>query len=475
MTHAPVIVWFRQDLRLADNPALHEAAESGAPILPIYIHDDGDAGDRKLGGASRFWRHHSLESFNKSLNGNLILLNGQAQTIITDLVNKTGAAGVYWNRCYEPWRIKRDEAIKKSLTDDGINVQTFNGSLLWEPWEVLKGDKTPYKVFTPFYKNGCLLKGEPRSTLPAPKKMVFASYKDGLALDKLGLLPVKPRWDKKMAAYWTIGEKGAAKALDDFLDTNLDHYNDKRNMMAEASTSHLSPRLHHGELSPNQIWHAAKIKEQHHRSSVGLESFLREIIWREFNYSLIYHFPTLPKENFQPRFNKFPWDKNPETLQAWGRGQTGYPAVDAAMRQMWETGFMHNRARLIVGSFLCKHLLLNWTDGEAWFWDCLCDADLANNVCNWQWVAGTGADAAPYFRIFNPVTQGEKFDPDGDYVRLYVPELAKLPAKYIHKPWDTPPEVLQAAGVTLGKTYPKPIVDHTAARTRALAAFGKTK
>ncbi len=470
MTSNPTILWFRQDLRLGDNPALDAAVKSGAAILPVYILDDENAGAWKMGAASRVWLHHSLKALNDSLGDKLVLLRGDATIQIPALAQEVDASAVHWNRCYEPWRIKRDTLIKESLSDIGIKAHSHNGSLLWEPWDVLKGDGTPYKVFTPYFK-ACLTRGEPRAPIPSPKNMAFATYKDD-TLDALQLLPQKPepRWDKDMTAHWDIGEDGAQKTLKDFVAHRLDGYKEGRDYMARDNVSRLSPRLHFGEISPHQAWHAAQ-----NAGGAHAESFCRELAWREFSHHLLYHFPTLPDQNFQTRFNDFPWAQNKKHLAAWQRGKTGYPIVDAAMRELWQTGYMHNRARMIVGSFLTKHLRLHWIEGEKWFWDCLVDADLANNAASWQWIAGSGADAAPYFRIFNPVTQGEKFDAGGDYIRRYVPELAAMPDKYIHKPWDAPPLILRGAGVTLGKTYPHPIVDHAQAREAALEAFAETK
>lgn len=466
------IVWFRQDLRLADNPALTTAVKSGAKILPVYVLDDENAGEWKMGGASRAWLHHSLHSLNKSLGGHLVLLKGDAFVQIPALAQDVSATAVYWNRCYEPWRVKRDKLIKETLKDLGVECESFNGSLLWEPWEVLKADDTPYKVFTPFYRKGCLSRDEPRKPLPAPKDITYATAK-GVSLESLKLLPQKPepRWEKSMLEHWEVGEDGAKKALKHFIAHGLKNYKEGRNFMAQEGTSHLSPRLHFGELSPNQAWHAVKAQGD----NANTDTFCSELGWREFSYSLLYFNPDMPKKPLQERFAKFPWTHSDKNLDAWQRGLTGYPVVDAAMREMWVTGYMHNRARMIVGSFLVKHLLLNWIQGEEWFWDCLVDADMANNAASWQWIAGCGADAAPYFRIFNPVTQGKKFDPDGDYVRQYVPQLSKLPDKYLHKPWEAPDDVLKKAGIELGVDYPKPIVSHAEARTRALEAFGATK
>jgi deoxyribodipyrimidine photo-lyase len=485
MTSKTAILWFRQDLRLSDNPALHEAAKSGHNILPVFILDDENAGRWKMGGASRFWLHHSLQSLNDSLDENLLLLKGDAAKLLPDLAKETDATAAYWNRCYEPWRIDRDRKIKKTLTDLGIETHSCNGSLLWEPWDVVKDDGTPYKVFTPFYKKGCLSKDPPREPLKkSPLPLISSSFpplaggrKGGATLEELSLLPRKPvpRWDKKMEAYWHIGEKGAHQRLKEFLEDGLKGYKEGRDFMTKDFTSRLSPHLHFGEISPNQVWYAAKHKGDSGHWNKDTEHFLSELAWREFSYNLLYHFPHLPQKNFQPKFDKFPFVKNDSALLAWQKGQTGYPIVDAAMRQMWEMGYMHNRARMIVGSFLVKDLLIYWEEGEDWFWDCLCDADLASNAASWQWIAGSGADAAPYFRVFNPVTQGEKFDPEGEYVRRFVPELKDLPDKYIHRPWEAPEIVLKGAGIELGKTYPKPVVDHSLARDRALEAFAALK
>ena len=474
---SPVIVWFRQDLRLSDNPALHEAVQTGHPVLPVYVLDDANAGPWKMGGASRVWLHHSLTALNKSLNGGLVLLQGDAVEVVPALARDVNANAVYWNRCYEPWRIARDKKIKSFLQQDGVDCESFNGSLLWEPWTVLKDDGTPYKVFTPFYRRGCLTRTAPRVPLPAPEKLNPVSYKNSQTLDSLKLLPKKPdpRWDTGMVQHWTIGEDGAHEDLKIFLEDGLNNYKEGRNIMAGHNVSRLSPRLHFGELSPNQVWYASAQAGTAQGLEKDLDHFHSELGWREFSYSLLYHFPDLPRKPLQERFSKFPWDKNDDALSAWQRGQTGYPVVDAAMRELWQTGYMHNRTRMIVGSFLVKNLLLHWHHGEDWFWDCLFDADLPNNAASWQWIAGCGADAAPYFRIFNPVTQGEKFDPRGDYVRRFVPELSKMPDDYIHHPWDAPPMVLKAAGVELGKTYPAPIVSHSAARDKALEAFQATK
>jgi deoxyribodipyrimidine photo-lyase len=322
-------------------------------------------------------------------------------------------------------------------------------------------------------------RGEPPPPLPAPAALAASTLPAGAALtpvsvDDLRLRPTKPDWAKEMATLWTPGEAGARMQLGRFLEGAVKGYGDNRNRPDRISTSRLSPHLRFGEIGPRQIWHATRAAfESGHASAKAydVEKFLTEIGWREFSYHLLHQFPELANSNFQPKFDAFPWLDDAKALNAWQRGLTGYPIVDAGMRELWRTGWMHNRVRMIVGSFLVKHLLIDWRRGEDWFWDTLVDADPASNAASWQWVAGSGADAAPYFRIFAPVLQGEKFDPNGDYVRKYVPELAKLPKQHIHKPWAAPHPVLASAGITLGRDYPHPIVNHEDARKRALAAF----
>ncbi|MGI9222394.1 MAG: cryptochrome/photolyase family protein [Woeseiaceae bacterium] len=463
------IVWFRQDLRLADNPALNAAVDSGARILPVYILDDVNAGDYAMGGASRWWLHHSLAALDRSLDGGLLLLRGDAKSILPALAREVGAATVYWNRCYEPWRIERDTAIRSMLSDEEISVRSFNGSLLFEPMNILKADRTPYKVFTPFYRKGCLADdNEPRHPLPAPTDLQIFTGPAGVTLADLGLLPDVP-WHEQMDALWQPGEAGASQRLNRFLETGLDNYKEGRNRPDLENVSRLSPHLHFGELSPNQVWHAAA--EKGSKNSKDLDHFHSELGWREFSYNLLYHFPALPHENLQRKFNRFPWRDDTDALERWQRGQTGVPMVDAGMRELWRTGYMHNRVRMIAASFLVKNLMLDWRHGEKWFRDTLVDADLASNSASWQWVAGCGTDAAPYFRIFNPVTQGNKFDPDGSYVREYVPEVRNLSNRYLHSPWEAPAEELKDAGITLGADYPLPLVDLKESRQRALDAF----
>lgn len=470
------LFWFNQDLRLSDNPGLCEAAQN-SQLMVIYILDErGTSEFSKMGTCSRWWLHHSLCKLNESLEGKLNVYQGDTQEIILKLLTTYHFDGIYWNRCYEPERIKKEAALEKALKKEGIAYKSFNASLLWEPTEVLKSDGTPYKIFTPFYRNGCLKGQVPRKPIPGPKQ--FALIKDtrnSLKIADLALLSVI-KGDSLLASQWKMGEEAARKKLSEFLENGLPGYQEGRNFPAKLHVSRLSPHLHFGEISPRQIWKAVQEKRTYESiPEKDVECFLSEIAWREFSYYLLYHFPDFPQENFQKKFNHFPWQTNSKYLAAWQQGQTGYPFVDAGLRELAQTGYMHNRLRMVVGSFLIKNLLLDWRQGEAWFWEHLVDADLANNSVSWQWVAGSGADPAPYFRIFNPITQGEKYDPDGVYTRKFVPELSHLPSRYLFKPWKAPEPVLKAAGVTLGKTYPQPIVDLNNSRQKALLAFSKLK
>ncbi|MDA1299477.1 MAG: deoxyribodipyrimidine photo-lyase [Proteobacteria bacterium] len=459
------ICWFRADLRLADNPALTAAARHG-DVLPVFILDDQDADEYAAGGAARCWLHHCLIALNEQLSNRLVCLRGEAATLLPQLIEAHGVSAVFWNRCYEPWRIARDKTISKDLVQSGIQVETFNGSLLWEPWETCKQDGTPYRVFTPFYRRGCLNAAPPRVPLVVPKPLSLLPTTGQPGPDQLNLMPTH-NWAKAMMAHWIPGEAGAQMRLNDFLQNGLDQYSSGRDFPAVAGVSRLSPYLHHGDISPNQVWHALGLRE----ADENTEHFQRELGWREFSYHLLYHFPDLPHRNLQPKFDAFPWRNDDEALMRWQQGQTGYPIVDAGMRELWQTGYMHNRVRMIVASFLVKNLLLHWRHGERWFHDTLVDADLASNSASWQWVAGCGADAAPYFRIFNPITQGRKFDPRGDYTTRFVPELKRMPPRWLHCPWEAPRDVREAAGVVLGDNYPLPIVDQRASRASALAAF----
>ena len=462
----PVIIWFRRDLRLGDNPALHAGLQSGQPLILLYI-DEINA-DRPLGGAAKVWQHHSLLSLKSSIEakgGALILRRGAAADILDDIIAQTGADTIHWNRRYAGQAREIDAAIKTGLKARGLSVQSYKANLLTEPWEMQTKTGGFYKVFTPFWRAVCR-NIEVAPPIAAPQMLTcFADLKSD-DLERWNLLPAAPDWASPIMKDYRPGEQGALARLTSFLEGPVEDYTEQRNRPDnESGTSKLSPHLAFGEISPRQIWSAAK------RSDYNTDKFLSEIGWREFSYTLLFYNPELASKNYKSDFDHFPWDSDPAKVEAWRRGQTGYPFVDAGMRELWQTGWQHNRVRMVCASFLIKHLLTDWRVGEAWYWDTLLEADPAANAAGWQWVAGSGADASPYFRIFNPFTQGEKFDPNGEYVRKYVPELAKLPSKYIHQPWTAPEGVLAAAGVTLGDTYPKPIIEHKAARERALAGY----
>jgi deoxyribodipyrimidine photo-lyase len=453
---SPVIVWFRQDLRLGDNPALRAAAASGAPILPLFVLDDKTPGDWRWGGASRWWLHHSLASLNRSLKDHLVLRRGNAAKTVKALAKQTKAKAVLWNRCYEPFALARDRKLADDLGKAGIAVETYNAALLHEPWEIRNKSDKPFRVFTPFWKASRALDVDRPHA--APTRLRFAKARSE-KLESWKLLPRHPDWAKGFA--WTPGEKAAHRALYDFLHDAQD-YAGARDVPARDGTSRLSPHLHWGEISPRQVWHAMRT----HGHGAGHETFLKELGWREFCTQLLFHHPELPAQPLDKRFEKFKWRRSIKDFHAWTKGRTGIPIVDAGMRQLWQTGWMHNRVRMIVASFLIKHLGIHWQQGERWFWDTLVDADLGNNAANWQWVAGCGADAAPFFRIFNPVLQGKKFDPDGIYVRRFVPELRAVPDKHIHSPWEAPQPPVD---------YPAPIVDLAEGRARALKSFKALK
>lgn len=462
------LVWFRQDLRIKDNPALRAAAKTGR-VIPIYILDDDNADDWAMGAASRWWLHHSLRSLDNSLDGKLRIYCGDPLQLIPQLLADTKATEVHWNRCYEPWRVKRDSKLKKELEDHG-EVFSHNGSLIWEPWVNLKQDETPYRVFTPYYKNGVSLGvSEDQLSARSPKLDLVDSDQAKDKIDKLELLPDIP-WYEGFTEHFSPGEEGADQKLEDFLNGRLDDYKKGRDYPAMEKVSRLSPHLHFGEISPQRVWQRAGEAGQQNGDENQAEHFQRELAWREFSYSLLYHFPKLPTENMNERFDKFPWKDDASLLKCWQRGETGYPLVDAGMRELWTTGYMHNRVRMIVGSFLVKNLMQHWIHGARWFWDCLLDADLANNTSGWQWVAGCGADASPYFRIFNPATQSEKFE-TAAYIKRYVPELKDLSDKHVHNPATAPKQELENAGIKLDEDYPAPIVDLKESRERALAAY----
>jgi deoxyribodipyrimidine photo-lyase len=450
------LIWFRQDLRLTDNPALTDAAATGRPLVPVYLYEA-----ETVGAAARWWLHHSLANLSQSLaqaGTPLILRQGKASSAIPALAKELGASAVYWNRQYEPDAIARDAAIKSELKAQGIEAKSFKAQLLVEPFEVATKAGTPFKVFTRFWEAA-------RATisiapaLPAPKQLTaFAPAPTSLQLEGLSLLPQKPNWAAGFSDHWQPGEMGAQAALERFLDHGLQDYASGRDRPDRASTSRLSPHLHFGDIGPAQIWRAVTARAADRNS----DKLLAELGWREFAHHLLYHFQDLSHISLRREFEHFPWSVDEPALLAWQRGRTGYPIVDAGMRELWATGWMHNRVRMIVASFLIKHLMMPWQVGAKWFWDTLVDADLANNSASWQWVAGSGADAAPYFRIFNPILQGEKFDPDGIYVKTHVPELRAVDPTFIHKPWLSP---------VPPANYPAPIVDHATARARALSAF----
>lgn len=472
----PAIIWFRHDLRLKDNPALNCAVKEGRAVVPVFIWSPVEEGKWSPAAASQWWLHHSLQQLMRGLEqrgSRLIVLHGPALESLRTIIKTTGAEAVYWNRRYEPCVIQRDAQVKSALLREGVHVQSFNGSLLLEPWEITNGSGHPYKVFTPFWR-ACTAKIALIDPLPMPRKLhAPVRWPHSLSLDDLKLLP-KIDWASGMRETWTPGETGASTRLRNFL-CHIEHYDHQRDIPGVKGTSMLSPHLHFGEISPRQVWHTV----HRHTLRKGLtgdalnsvETLCRELGWREFAAHLLFHFPHTTDKPLRAEFATFPWRKDATSLRAWQQGMTGYPIVDAGMRQLWSTGWMHNRVRMIAASFLVKHLLMPWQQGAAWFWDTLVDADLASNTLGWQWISGCGADAAPYFRIFNPVLQGEKFDSRGEYVRRWVPELATLPDAFIHQPWSAPREVLTGAGVVLGKTYPHPIVDHAEARSRALAAL----
>lgn len=471
------LVWFRLDLRLADNPALQAAAKRGAPIVPAFVWAPGEEGEWSPGGASRWWLQQSLAALDvrlRSIGSRLIIRRGPTIETLRSLARETRAGAVFWNRRYEPAVAARDAKVERALRGDGIEVETFNAALLHEPGDVRNSSGKPFQVFTAFWKH-CLAHPAPGAPLPAPGKLSAPKrWPKSLALKALELEP-KIDWAGGLRDEWTPGERGGSARLRCFLAKALDDYPIERNRPDHAGTSRLSPHLHFGEISPRQVWRAVRRSAERRKRSWRTSQFLAELGWREFAHHLLFHFPRTPAEPLRSEFTRFPWRRDRAALRAWQQGRTGFPIVDAGMRELWTTGWMHNRVRMIVASFLVKDLLLPWQEGARWFWDTLVDADLANNTLGWQWTAGCGADAAPYFRVFNPTVQGEKFDPEGAYVRRWCPELDRLPARWIHQPHKAPAAVMTAAGVELGRSYPRPIVDHASARDAALRAFAKIK
>ena len=480
MSLSPTLVWFRQDLRLADQPALAAALRRGGPIVPVFIWAPAEEGAWIPGGATRWWLHASLYALGEdleTLGARLILRAGPSLDALRTLARETGAKAVYWNRRYEPSAIARDTTVKAALREDGLEVESFNGALLVEPPTFFNKVGEPYKVFTPFWKAAAanIEIAPPLPTpvaIPAPKHWPKSD-----ALASFALAPTIP-WAEGLRATWQPGETGALAELARMNAGTLCGYKDARDIPGVRGTSRLSPHLHFGEVSPRTV--VAQMRTTAETGGVagaiiGAEALVRQVYWREFAHYLLYHFPHTSEAPLRPEFAHFPWADDAQGLRAWQRGRTGYPIVDAGMRELWSTGWMHNRVRMIVASFLVKDLLIPWQAGARWFWDTLVDADLANNTMGWQWTAGCGADAAPYYRVFNPMLQSAKFDPNGVYLRHWVPELAALPNEYLHAPWEAPPLELNAAGLVLGKTYPERIVDHHKARIRALAALERIK
>jgi deoxyribodipyrimidine photo-lyase len=461
------LVWLRNDLRLADNPALSAACRDNDRVVALYVHETDEA-LRPIGAAARWWLNRSLVDLNERLAEIRIRLQvetGNAGEIVGKAAELAGADAIHWNRRYGQAERELDTGIKSALRTGGFGVQSHPGNVLIEPWLIQTGQDKPYSVFTPFWKT--LRERDITAPLPAPgdgrpparNKTVDSDYRE-------------PRWAGKLSRHWSIGEQAVMERLTEFLDERLADYPEGRDFPARHVTSRLSPHLRFGEISARQIWHAAQaFAHAHHDKAGAVDKFLSELAWRDFSYHQLYHRRDIAEVPMQAKFSGLTWRHAPAQLDAWRKGLTGIPIIDAGMRELWETGYMHNRVRMLVASLLAKNLLIDWREGERWFWDCLVDADEANNPASWQWVAGSGLDAAPYFRIFNPVTQGERFDAEGAYVRQWVPELARLPAKHIHAPSEAPEGELQRAGIVLGTTYPRPIVDLKATRQRALDAF----
>ena len=473
MAASTAIVWFRRDLRLADNPALSAALAAHERILPVYIHAPGEESPWSPGAASCWWLHRALADLSHRLRGCLLIREGESLGALQDLVARSGARAVYWNRLSEPAAVQRDTAVKQALRESGVAAVSSNAALLFEPWAVRNRQGAPYRVFTPFWKAlmefGLPVAVNDNSGLV--ERLVPENTLEGLGgcgLDRLGLMP-DIAWYRGIEGAWHATRDGAEARLDEFLATGLHRYAHGRDLPAEDWVSRLSPYLHFGQLGPRELVSACRT------AGHAADAYLRELGWREFAHHLLYHFPHTADAPLDERFARFPWREDRAALAAWQRGQTGIPLVDAGMRQLWVSGWMHNRVRMVVASFLTKNLLLPWQEGARWFWDTLVDADLAGNSLGWQWTAGCGADAAPYFRVFNPVLQGQKFDPLGTYVRRWVPEIAQLPDKWIHRPWEAPDDVLQEAGIVMGRDYPRPLVDLKASRQRALDAWAKIK
>ncbi len=476
----PVILWFRNDLRLDDNAALALALREGAPVIPVFVFAPGEEAPWSPGGASRWWLHHALQDLDGQLRerGSRLIVKkaapGQGSLdVLSSLARETGARAVFWSRRYEPGIIQRDSGIKESLRSQGIHAESANSGMLFEPHEIANKSGKPFQVFTPMWRHYQKL-GKPElvrvplEELRHPKKWPGTD-----SIQSLALLPTLP-WDTGFGEFWgTPSRQDGLRRLRAFVKSGAEDYPEHRDVPAEPGTTRLSAYLHFGQLGPREVWAAlAGAPNYSDHFSTGA---MRQLVWRDFAHHLLFHFPETPLKPLRPEYELFPWQSGEGLFEAWKRGETGYPIVDAGMRQLWQTGWMHNRVRMIAGSLLVKHLLQPWQDGAQWFWDTLVDADLANNTMGWQWIGGCGADAAPYFRIFKPITQGERFDPQGVYVRRYLPELKGLPNKFVHKPWEMGGLELKGCGVELGRNYPHPIIDHATGRQRALDAFAEFK
>jgi len=465
------VLWLRQDLRLADHPALSAAARRGT-VVPVYVWAPHEEGEHPPGAASRWWLHHSLTALDTALRevgSRLTVRHGDSLAELRAVIAESGADAVYWSRRYEPAARARDAAVAAALSNQGLACREFGGSLLYEPDQVAtQSERRPYVVFTPFWR-ACERLGEPSPPLSAPTLSVATRWPASLAVSELGLLPTVA-WDAGLRERWTPGLAGWHQGWVGFADRGLRQYAEDRDRPDRQGTSGLSPHLHFGEVSPRQVWHDVRAASEPYFAAHA-DPFLRQLGWREFAHHVLWHFPHTATQPLREQFADFPWQDNQAALRAWQRGRTGYPLVDAAMRQLWSTGWMHNRLRMVVASFLTKHLLVPWQAGAAWFHDTLVDADLANNVLGWQWTAGCGADAAPYFRVFNPVKQAADHDPQGEFLAAWLPELAGLPPARRAAPWTATPAELARAGVELGRTYPLPLVNHVVARSRALAAY----
>lgn len=466
------IVWLRQDLRLADNAALYHACQSADRVLVLYVHAPEELAPWSPGGASRWWLHHSLQALQQALHkhgASLLIRAGSSLEVVRELVAQSGAEAVYCNALYEPAAVARDRAVAQQLQVLGVAWQQYHSNVLFAPGSVVNKQNSPYRVFTPFWR-ACLQALHVEAPLPPPTRIPGVDEITSNTLNRLGLLPTIA-WDKGLREAWHAGEDAAHEVLEEFCSAAIANYATTRDIPGVRGTSRLSAYLHFGEISPRQVvW-----RLQQALQSAGVanhaETYLREIGWREFAIHTLHFFPKTTDAAMDQRFNHFPWRNDAESLQAWQQGRTGFPIIDAGMRELRCTGWMHNRVRMIVASFLTKNALLPWQEGARWFWDNLVDADLASNTMGWQWVAGCGVDAAPYFRIFNPVTQSKKFGGNGDYIRQWVPELSALPSRWIHEPWLVSPCQLATANVRLGGNYPLPILELAKTRACALQAY----